>query len=91
MPFLTDQYNENQAMIEEAIGFGKCFDCKKRDLEVGGRKATLYFISTLSSDALLGDLIHRYQLIKADPDTLTVPYLFFPSRSLRRRPARNRS
>lgn len=76
MPFLTNDYAENQKMIEAAIGFGKCFDCKKRTLEVGGKAATLYFLSTLSGDGLLGDLVFRYQSVKTLPATLTVPYLF---------------
>jgi len=76
MPFLTNSYTENQTMLENAIGFGKCFDCKKRELTVGGKKAMLYFISTLSSDALLGDLVSRYQSLPNLSDALTVPMLF---------------
>ena len=76
MPFLTNNYTENQNLLENAIGFGKCFDCKKRELSVGGKKAMLYFISTLSSDALLGDLVSRYQNLSTLTDTLTVPLLF---------------
>ena len=76
MPFLTNSYTENQILIETAIGFNKCFDCKKRELTVAGKKATLYFISTLSSDALLGDLVNRYQNLPSFSETLTVPFLF---------------
>lgn len=49
------------ALTEERIGFGKNFDCKKRVIEISGRQAAFYFISTMSSDALIGDLIYRYQ------------------------------
>ena len=63
MTALTDNYNENCRLVEEAIGFGKCFDCKKRELEIRGQAASLYFISSLSSDSLLGDLVYRYQNI----------------------------
>ena len=76
MPFLSSNYADNQKMIEDAIGFGKAFDCKKRSLTVGGKAATLYFISTLSGDGLLGDLVYRYQTLPAPTGELTVPMLF---------------
>ena len=76
MPFLTNSLTENQSMLEQAIGFGKCFDCKKRELSVCGKKAMLYFISSLSSDSLLGDLVSRYQSLPPLSETLTIPLLF---------------
>lgn len=76
MPFLTNNYTENQTALENAIGFGKCFDCKKREISICGKKGMLYFISSLSSDSLLGDLVSRYQTLPTLSETLTVPLLF---------------
>lgn len=81
MPNLSSNYEERQREIEAASGFGNAFDLQKRRLRVAGLEATLYFITTLSSDDMLSDLVMRYQKVeyrqkpKTAADFLTlVPY-----------------
>lgn len=68
----SDDFIKNMELTEERIGFGKNFDCKKRIIDISGRQAAFYFISTMSSDAVIGDLIYRYQHPCCSPG-VTVP------------------
>jgi len=65
MPQLSESFYLRQKALEEAIGYGKAFDCQKRPIRTAGLTGYLYFFTTLSSDALLSDLVVRYQ--SADP------------------------
>ncbi len=68
MEAFTTVLTENTAIIEKNIGYGKCFDCKKRELSVAGKKAALYFITSLSDGLLLARLAKDCQAV---PETLS--------------------
>ena len=63
MPNFPENFEERQKELEEAIGYGKAFDLQKRPVSIAGMTGYLYFITTLSSDDMLSDLVGRYQAI----------------------------
>ena len=75
MPAYTNDAAYNRQITEEGIGFGASFDCKKRELQLNGRHAALYFISSLSDDLLLADLIERLHKIALPPDADAATFL----------------
>lgn len=61
MAIYTENDRQNREITQAGLGFGKCFDCKKRELMLNGRACVLYFISSMSDDLLLADLVERLQ------------------------------
>ena len=63
MTFFSDDFTERQKAFEREIGYPNAFDLIKRPITVADSRGFLYFISTLSSDSMLSDLVCRYQTI----------------------------
>ncbi len=61
-PFSGD-FTKRQKELEEAVGYPNAFDLVKRPIEIAGTAGFLYFITTLSSDDMLSDLVQRYQML----------------------------
>ncbi|MBR2130960.1 MAG: spore germination protein [Oscillospiraceae bacterium] len=53
----TSSYTEHLAQLDNATGFGKCFDIKKRTLDLSGRPATLYYAASMTSNQVTERLI----------------------------------
>ncbi len=53
-------YEETLARLDDATGFGKCFDIKKRTLNLSGRPAALYYATSMTSNQILERLISAY-------------------------------
>ena len=64
MPDFSENFFTRQKELEAAIGYGTAFDVMKRPITTAGMEGYLYFITTLSSDDMLSDLVGRYQSIK---------------------------
>lgn len=71
MPLSNNRFTHLQEELEKLIGYPNAFDLVKRPIEVAGSVGFLYFVSTLSSDDMLSDLVRRYQelSLKKPPKT----------------------
>lgn len=61
-----ENFNENAAMLEGAIGYGVSYDVTRRELSVGGRKAYYYYLFCLTNDLLAERLIEGF--LSAKPE-----------------------
>ena len=59
---------------EDACGYGRCYDVKKRELKVAGHSACLYFTYCYANDLLISTIISFYLGI---PDQKTLSEDFF--------------
>ena len=57
---LPPTYAQTVQGLNDACGFGKCFDLKQRTLDLSGRSATLYYATSMTSNQLLERLIAAY-------------------------------
>jgi len=80
MQLFSENFTKRQEELEKAIGYPNSFDLIKRPIETAGTSGFLYFISTLSSDDMLSDLVRRYQTIpiKKPPKTPEEFLAFLP-------------
>lgn len=63
MTLFSEDFTKRQQALEAEIGYPNAFDLIKRPITVAGSVGFFYFISTLSSDDMLSDLVRRYQTI----------------------------
>lgn len=67
-------YDERINYISEKIGVGKSFDAVRRDFEIAGKNASLFFIDGFVKDELMIWIIKRLQEVSREeivPNTLT--------------------
>ena len=60
-----DKFEELIKKFEDACGFGRCYDVKKREFKVAGHAACLYFTYCYANDLLISTIISFY---------LSIPY-----------------
>lgn len=65
---LPPTYTDTVAYLDNACGFGKCFDIKKRTLDLSGRAATLYYATSMTSNQILERLISAILTCPVNPD-----------------------
>ena len=63
---LTKNIEENRKLLDERLPAGKSFDILKRDLVIGGKNATMYFIDGFVKDAVVSKMITFFLSITPD-------------------------
>ncbi|MGM9680160.1 MAG: spore germination protein [Eubacteriales bacterium] len=70
MEKLTGDFEKDAAAFDKLVGFGSCFDLKKRPIEVGGKKGYFWYASSLANDLLIEQMLSHYLLLKGElPDS----------------------
>lgn len=63
-----DKFEELIKKFEDACGFGRCYDVKKREFKVAGHAACLYFTYCYANDLLISTIISFYLSIPCQKD-----------------------
>lgn len=50
-------FEDRRQVLDEACGYGRCFDIKRREAVVGGRKTYMWYASSLTNDLLIERII----------------------------------
>jgi stage V sporulation protein AF len=81
---VSNKFKENIDYLTEKLGVGKSFDVVKKDLEVGDKKASIFFIDGLVKDDIMIWILSILQRVKREeitPNTLKklienkIPYI----------------
>ncbi|MGM9637259.1 MAG: spore germination protein [Eubacteriales bacterium] len=64
MEKLTGTFEKDAAIFDRLVGFGNCFDLKKRPIEVGDRKGYFWYASSLANDLLIEQMLSHYLSLK---------------------------
>ncbi len=57
---MCEDFSQNAAMLEEALGYGVSYDVVRRELDIGGKKAYYYYIFCLTNDSLAERLVDGF-------------------------------
>lgn len=60
MESFSGNFEQDVLRFDEMVGFGRCFDLKKRQVRVGGKQAYFWYASSLSNDLLVEHMISFY-------------------------------
>ena len=60
MKILSGNFSDDISALEDAIGYLRCYDVIKRELEICGKKAFFYYIFCITNDLLAEQLIESY-------------------------------
>ncbi len=57
---IGENFSENTAAIEEALGYGSAYDVVRRELDIGGKRAFYYYLFCLTNDMLAERLVEGF-------------------------------